>query len=183
RQPRRAGEHKQIERAADCKTASATVLLAGHSLSFQAESAVQMSRPRDKNREGRHGEARRPAGGKLLQAEGQRVERASDGDTNAAEVDYFRLVTEQGGSPPQVADMPAVAACQQGYPHEEPPRPAPPDRVIRVTGECCDCIGRKRGGLVFFCTWQTGCKKGLRLLRGGPLEVDALEDRTARSMT
>jgi hypothetical protein len=100
-----------------------------------------------------------------------------------AEVDRFRRVTEPGGSPCQVADVPTVAACQERYAQEGSPRPAPPDRVARVAGECCDGTGWQAGGVVFCRTEQTGCKKGFRLLRAGPLDIDAFAERTARSTT
>jgi hypothetical protein len=114
---------------------------------------------------------------------GQQVGRPGDRGADTAEVDRFRLVTEPGGSPHQVADVPAVAARQERYPHEGSPHPAPPDRVARVAGECCDCTGWQPGSVVFCRTEQTGCNKGLRLLRSGPLDVDAFAERTGRSAT
>src|SRR5262249_8108516 len=114
---------------------------------------------------------------------GQRVGRPADVSTHTAEVDRLGLVTKQGGSPHQVADVPAVAACQESYPQERPPHPAAPGRVARVTGERCDGAGWQRGSIVYFHTDQASCKKGLRWLRWGPLEVDALEEGMARATT
>ena len=114
---------------------------------------------------------------------GQRVGRAVDVGAHAAEVDRLGGMAELRSSPPQVADVPAVAARQERYAQEGSPHPAPPDRVARVAGECCDGTGWQRGGVVFFRIYQTGCNKGLRLLRSGPLDVDAFAERTARSTT
>ncbi len=82
----------------------------------------------------------------------EHIRRASDGGADAAEVDRFRRVTEPGGSPHQVADVPTVAARQESYPQEGPPHPAPPGRVARVAGECGEGTGWQRGGVVFFRT-------------------------------
>src|SRR5262249_25535265 len=96
-------------------------------------------------------------------------ERVMSGDAGRVVVEDSSGPAEPGGRPHQVADVPAVAARQESDPQERPPHPAPPDRVARVAGEDCEGTGWQRGGLVFFRTEQTGCKKGLRLLRSGPL--------------
>src|SRR5262249_30799434 len=80
-------------------------------------------------------------------------------------------------------DVPTVAARQESDPQERSPHPAPPGRVARVAGERCDSAGWQRGGLVFFHAEQASYKKGLRLLRWDPLDVDALEEDTARATT
>src|SRR5205814_1872946 len=48
------------------------------------------------------------------------IDAVADRRPDTPEIDSLRLVTEQGRCPRQVAHVPPIATCEQGYPHESP---------------------------------------------------------------